>query len=171
MSEYAKIIHLAEGIQIVDDVTAQFGVETLEGTVGPLLRGATGTTQFFDMPPGLFVAEHPHTTESFIYTVRGRWVLCSGGQRHVMQPGSLFWFGPNIPTGYETPFPESAFILIFKSQYEGTLADMVDYLQNSMRPHLIEQAASGQEVFTLAALPVDHPARRFARQVNPANDQ
>ncbi|MBV1734782.1 MAG: hypothetical protein KMY50_03230 [Candidatus Desulforudis sp.] len=33
-----------------------------------------------------------------------------------MRPGSLFWFGAGVPTGYEVPFDEPAFILIFKGQ-------------------------------------------------------
>jgi len=167
MTDYAQIIRLADGIQIVDDVTTQFGVDTLEGRVGPLIQGVKGRTQFFDMPPDLYVAEHPHTTESFIYTVRGRWVLCAAGQRHVMEPGSLFWFGPDTPTGFEVPFAEAAFILIFKSEYTGTPTDFVDYVQTTMQPGLVEKQAAGAEVFSLRALPVEHPARRFARTVHP----
>src|SRR4026209_2750625 len=102
------------GIQIIDDVTAQYGVDTLEGRLRPLIQGVDCRTQFFEFPPGMYTHEHPHPTESIIYTVRGRWVLVTGGQLHVMLPGSLFSFGPDISAGYEVPFAEPAFILIFK---------------------------------------------------------
>ena len=164
MNDYAKISRPVEGIQIIDDVTAQFGVDTLEGRVGPLMQGVGCRAQFFDLPAGLYTYEHPHPTESIIYTVYGQWVLCTGGKRQVMKPRSMFWFGPNITAGYEVPFDEPAFILIFKSERGKDQQAMVDYLQNEMQPHLMQEHAAGQ-AFWMRELPADHPAQIFARSL------
>ena len=162
MISLPTIFEPAAGIKIIDDIIVQPGVETLEGRIGLLIRGAASQTHYIEMPPDLYVAEHPHETESFIYTVRGRWVLCSQAQRHVMEPGSLFWFGADIPTGYEVPFTEPALILIFKGSLFGSSEAFQAYLHNELQPRLLAEQAAGVAVFRLSALPADHPARLFA---------
>jgi quercetin dioxygenase-like cupin family protein len=151
-----------DGIRIIDDIMTMLGVDTLEGRIGPLLNAARGGCHYIDMPAGLYLEEHPHETESLIFTVRGRWVLCSGGTRHVMRPGSLFWFGDNVPTGYEVPFDEDAFILIFKSGERGSDHDtnFVEYLKG-MAARIAQEHKEGTP-FLLTELPDDHPARVFA---------
>ncbi|MEW5985817.1 MAG: cupin domain-containing protein [Chloroflexota bacterium] len=165
--DYAKVLRPVDGIQIVDDILAQFGVETLEGRIGPLLWGVGGHIHFLDMPPGMFVGEHPHSRESFVYTVRGRWVLCSHGYRHLMRPGNLFWFGPGAPTGYEVPFDEPAYIMCFNAKKQESPDTFVDYLRNKFGPQCEAEHQSGIP-FLLDELAADHPARLFAHQVNPA---
>jgi len=161
--------YLAPGIEIVDDITDSkrtAGVDTLEGRIGPLILGEGSQAHFIDMPAGMYVAEHPHSSESLIYTVRGRWVLCSGGRRHLMKPGTLFRFGPNVPTGYEVPFSESAFILIFKGdRLSKSEAEFITYLQG-MAERLEHEHQEGTP-FLLRELPPDHSARVFAAKVNP----
>lgn len=164
--DYAEIHRPAEGIQIIDDVTAQFGVDTLEGRVGPLMRGVGSQAHYIEMPPGLYLHEHPHPKEAIIYTVSGKWVMCAEGKRHLMHPGSLFWFGPDIAAGYEVPFDEPAFILIFKGELLDPPEKFVEYLETKMKPGLERESESG-EPFRLSELPEDHPARVFARSVNP----
>ncbi len=161
-------IRLTDGVRIIDDVTAQPGVDTLEGLIGPLLKGVNSQVHFLDLPPGLYTEEHPHASESLIYTVRGQWVLCSEEKRHLMQPGSVFWFGPDVPTGYEVPFEEPALILAFKERTPGGWGEFVDYLQNKMQPWCIEEHEKGMPFF-LKELAEDHPARVFARAVNPTS--
>jgi hypothetical protein len=157
------------GIQIIEDVTdatKQPGVETLEGRIGPLMKGDKSQAHYIDMPPGLFLAEHLHSTESLIYTVRGNWVLCSGGRRHLMKPGSLFWFKANEPTGWEVPFDEPSFVLIFKGyRDEMSDEDFLKYLRG-LAERLERERANGTP-FHFRDLPPDHPARIFAREVNP----
>lgn len=160
---------LAPGIEIVDDITSRektAGVDTLEGRIGPLLLATGSQAHFIDMPGGMYVEEHPHSSESIIYTVRGQWVLCSKGRRHLMKPGTLFRFTAGTPTGYEVPFDENAFILIFKgdrtTKVEG---EFIDYLKG-MDDRLKKDHAAGTP-FLLRELPADHPARKFAREVNP----
>lgn len=171
MTSYAKILRPVDGIQIIEETTTQFGVATLEGRIGPLLQGVGSQAHYIEMPADLFTPEHSHPTESIIYTIFGNWVLCSGGQRHLMRPGSLFWFGPNISTGYETPFGEPAFLLIFKSSRSGgepeSPDNFVDYLENTLRPRLLAEQANG-EIFRFDDLPDDHPARLFARSHQPS---
>src|SRR5215203_7403689 len=103
-----RVIEDCDGIEIVPDIAAAPGVDTLEGRIGPLLNAERGGAHFIEVPPGAYMDEHAHPTESLIYTVRGQWVLCSGGRRWQMRTGSLFWFGDGIPTGYENPFESSA---------------------------------------------------------------
>jgi pimeloyl-ACP methyl ester carboxylesterase/quercetin dioxygenase-like cupin family protein/protein tyrosine phosphatase (PTP) superfamily phosphohydrolase (DUF442 family) len=162
-------LFLAPGIQIVENITDKArtaGVQTLEGEIGPLLLGEGCQAHFIDMPAGMYCGEHPHSTESLIFTVRGRWVLCSAGRRQVMEPGSLFHFAANTPTGYEVPFDQDAFILIFKGQrLTQKEEDFVDYLKG-MAARLKKEHAAGFP-YLLSDLPGDHPAIRFARQVNP----
>jgi pimeloyl-ACP methyl ester carboxylesterase len=158
----------APGIEIIEDITDKTrtaGIDTLEGRIGLLLLGEDAQAHFIDMPAGLYLAEHPHSTESLIYTVRGRWVLCSQGRRHLMQPGALYRFGSNISTGYEVPFSEDAYILIFKGRRTTEAEkDFVNYLKG-MAERLQREHQAGTP-FLLKELPKGHPARRFAREVN-----
>jgi pimeloyl-ACP methyl ester carboxylesterase/quercetin dioxygenase-like cupin family protein len=163
-----ETIHLAPGVQIIDDIADSeqtAGVDTLEGEIGPLLLGDGCQAHFIDMPAGMYCEEHPHSSESIIYTVRGKWVLCSAGRRHLMQPGTLFRFAPNTPTGYEVPFDENAFILIFKGdRLTESEADFIEYLEG-MADRLEREHEAGVP-YLMTDLSADHPAIEFARQVN-----
>ena len=165
-------IYLAPGIQLIENVadkTKTAGVDTLEGRIGPLLLAQDGQAHFIDMPAGMYCEEHPHSTESIIYTVRGTWVLCSGGRRQVMKPGSLFHFAVNTPTGYEVPFPEDAFILIFKTKRTTAKEDeFITYLKG-LADRLKKEHQAGVP-YLLKDLPADHAAMRFAKQANPKFD-
>lgn len=162
-------IDLAPGIQIVEDITnpgQTAAVETLEGRIGPLLLAEGSQAHFIDMPGGMYCEEHPHSSESVIYTVKGQWVLCSGGRRHLMKPGTLFHFAANTPTGYEVPYAENAFLLIFKGRR--TLEheeEFINYLKG-MAARLEKEHEAGIP-YLLKDLPADHPALEFAREVNP----
>jgi pimeloyl-ACP methyl ester carboxylesterase/quercetin dioxygenase-like cupin family protein len=160
-------VFLAPGIQIVRDITDKnqtTGVPTLEGEIGPLLLGTDSQAHFIDMPAGIYCEEHPHSSESIIYTVRGQWVLCSHGRRHVMKPGTLFHFAPNTPTGYEVPFSENAFILIFKGQrLTANERDFINYLQGMAKR--LEQEHQAGVPYLLNDLPDDHPAKKFAAEL------
>lgn len=154
-----------EGIKVLDDVLDAAkcpGVETLEGRIGPLLMGEELRAHYIEMQGGLYCEEHPHPTESLIFTVRGRWVLCSGQRRHIMNPGTFFWFGPNTPTGYEVPFEEPAFILIFKGGEDGMDDEsFLEYLRG-LKDRLEVQHEQGTP-FKMEELSRDHPARLFAQ--------
>ena len=173
-TDYApERLQLAPGVEIIADITDKTrtpGVATLEGRIGPLLLAESSQAHFIDLPAGSFTAEHPHSSESIIYTVRGRWVLCSQGRRRLMQPGALFRFGARISTGYEVPFSKDALILIFKGE-RSTISeqDFMDYLKG-MGERLNREHKQG-EPFLLKELPKDHPARVFAREVNPMFEQ
>jgi pimeloyl-ACP methyl ester carboxylesterase len=166
-------LHLAPGIEIVADIgdsRKTAAVQTLEGRIGPLILGEGSQAHFIDMQGGMFVAEHPHSSESIIFTVRGRWVLCSSGRRELMQPGSLFRFAKDTPTGYEVPFAEPALILIFKGdRITKEEREFIDYLKG-MAAQLEKEHAAGTP-FLLKELPAEHPARVFARKVNPDFDK
>ena len=164
--QYPAILRPVEGIQIIEGITAQPGVHTLEGKIGPLIRGKGCQSHFIDLPPGLYTEEHPYQTESIIFTVRGRWVLCSQGRRHLMRPGTLFWFGPDVPTGYEVPFDEPAYILIFKGELLRTAQSFLEYLREELAPRLTTERDTGKP-FYLGDLAEDHPARVFARSAYP----
>jgi hypothetical protein len=79
-----------------------------------------------------------------------------------MRAGSLFWFGDNVPTGYENPFAETAYLLIFKTEertpgYDSSMLERV----RGIAAGLEEEHAAGAR-FRFEELPSDHPARVFA---------
>lgn len=127
-----------------------------------MLKGDGSQAHFIEMPGDLYCHEHSHPTESLIFTVRGRWVLCSAGRRQLMRPGSLFWFKAGTPTGYEVPFKEAAFILIFKGDRDDKdEEDFIEYLQGlKLR---LEKSHQDGTPFMLSELSEDHPARIYAR--------
>lgn len=90
----------------------------------------------------------------------------SGGRRHLMRPGTLFHSRANTPTGYEVPFDEPAFLLIFKGERLTRDDDeFIEYLKG-FKERLEKEHRDGTP-FLLRELPPDHPARVFARRVNP----
>jgi pimeloyl-ACP methyl ester carboxylesterase/quercetin dioxygenase-like cupin family protein len=161
-------IQLAPGVEIVTDITdaaKTAGVETLEGRIGPLLLGDGSQAHFIDMPGGMYVEEHPHSSESIIYTVRGQWVLCSKGRRQLMKPGTLFRFAAGAPTGYEVPFAEPAYILIFKGdRVSKDEKEFIDYLKG-MADRLKKEQREGVP-YLLKDLPEGHAGRAFGAKVN-----
>ena len=88
--------------------------------------------------------------------------MCSAGRRQLMQPGSLFWFKAGTPTGYEVPFAEAAFILIFKGDRDDMDDEgFIEYLQG-LKQRLEKSHQEGMP-FKMSELSEDHPARVFAR--------
>ena len=149
-------------IEDINDVAINTGIDTLEGRIGPLLKGESSQAHFIEMPGYLYCQEHPHPTESIIFTVKGNWVLCSSCRRQLMRPGSLFWFKAGTPTGYEVPFPEPAFILIFKGDRdEKDDEGFLEYLCG-LKVRLERDHEEGTP-FKLSELSPEHPARVFAR--------
>ena len=157
--------HIGE-CRVLRQVDAQPGVHTVEGTIVPLLSGASIRSHQIVMHPGQYCYAHPHDTESIIYTTAGRWVFCTivGGaeQRTVINQGDLFHFPGGVPTGFETPFPEGATILILKQGSE-SYEEMAEGI-NETRQVLEDQHTSG-EPFYFRELPEGHPARAYAAQV------
>lgn len=161
---------LASGVTVIDNVENldhMVSVTTHEGIFGPLLFGSKLRAFFIVLKPGQFLAEHPHPTESIIYTVSGKWVLASEGNRRVMKPGTLIHFADNAPTGWEAPFNEDALVLVLKSRtpdenYESTIEGLED-----MAAIVDRQMNEDGVAFWYDQIPVDHPARQYARNVNP----
>lgn len=166
MTQLPDVVQMAEGLLIIDDVLTVPGVNTLEGRVGPLLFGQGCRTHYIDMPAHSYVDEHGHDDEALTYTVRGRWVLCANGRRRLMGPGSLYWFAPGIPTGYEVPFDEPAYLLVFRGVVGESPAEMLAFIEEKLKPRMEQMQAEG-EVFMLRDLPADHPALLYAHEVNP----
>lgn len=162
-------IVVAPGVTVIPDVTDRSsipGVDTLEGRMGPLLLTPRTKAYFMEMVPGFFIHDHPHRSRMLIYTVAGRWVLCSEGGRTVMEPRSLFVFEPNRPTGYEVPFDEKAVILVFEEC--DSQQDPETFMEGlrGLKARLQRRHDDGMPFF-LSELDPDHPARVFARKVNP----
>lgn len=161
-----EVERLADGVEIVQNVADQPGVDTLEGRMGLLLQGEDMQSHYIALYPGLFTDEHAHETESIIMTLRGEWVLCARGERKHMTAGDIFWFGPGVPTGYEVPFDEEALILIFKGQRgDDSPEEFVRYLTEEVNPKL-EAAREEGEPFFFEDLPDDHPAKEFAASID-----
>lgn len=169
-----EYIQHASKVEILTDVKtalqASSNTFTHEGHFGPLLFGENLRAFYIRLEPGMFLAEHPHPTESIVYTVSGRWVLCSEGKRQVMEAGNVFHFGSNAPTGWEAPFPEGAFLFIVKQRAEGLNYETYTKDIRAMAEELEQEMADGG-VFYYNQLEPDHPAIQFARQHNPDFDQ
>ena len=167
MSELAPVglEHIGE-CRVLRDVDAQPGVATVEGTIVPLLSGKHIRSHQIVMHPGQYCYAHPHDTESIIYTTSGRWVFCTivddEEQRTVIDQGDLFHFPGGVPTGFETPFPEGATILILKQGSE-TYDEMAAGLMGTKQK--LDDDHAGGEPFFFHELGEDHPAREYARQV------
>ena len=82
-----------------------------------------------------------------------------------MKPGSIQWFGPGVPTGYEVPFDEPAFILVFRGAVNETPVEMLASIE-AWKPKFVEMQDKG-EVFMMRDLPANHPALLYAHKVNP----
>jgi quercetin dioxygenase-like cupin family protein len=138
------------------------GIATLEGRVGRLLRGEGCSVQFLELPAGLYMFEHAHPWESVVYTVRGRWVLCSGGEREVIEAGTITWFKPGLSKGFEVPFAVPALLLIFRP-----VTDMLDDEEYRMYWEAMAAKMEGMReqgtAFRIDALPEGHPARAYAK--------
>jgi quercetin dioxygenase-like cupin family protein len=174
-TQYApEYIQHATHVEIITDVNAasksQSRTFTHEGYFGPLLFGEDLRAFYIRLEPGMFLAEHPHPTESMVYTISGKWVLCSEGKRQVMEAGSLFHFGSNMPTGWEAPFKEGALLLIFKMISEGDNYESFVKGLRSLADQLDAEMKEGA-VFYFNQLESDHPAILFARQHNPDFDE
>lgn len=155
------------GTEILRDVANQPGLETIEGRLVPLLSADRIKSHIIVMHPGQFAAPHAHPTESIIYTISGRWVSSTTTEdgeelRTVINEGDLFTFGDNVPTGYETPFDETAVILILKGG-SATREEMEEGMR-SAKASLDKESAEG-EPFSFAELESDHPAALFAKEV------
>jgi quercetin dioxygenase-like cupin family protein len=156
-----KIVKLAQ-IPILDSIQDALGVQTLEGRIGPLISGLKGSAHYITMPPNMYCAPHKHSTESIIYTAKGSWVLCSEGQRHLMNEGSIFFMPPDVETGYEVPFDEAATILIVKFEGPNNPDEFLIYLQ-TLKEKLEKKRTDGEQ-FYLSELPESHPARLFMKK-------
>lgn len=167
--EYIQHANNIEIVTNIRDAVESVGVMTHEGIFGPLLYAEKMRSFFIELQPGMFLSEHPHPTESMIYTVSGSWVLCSEGKRQVMEAGSTFHFGSNMPTGWEAPFGEPALLFVVKSTGEGE--SYAPYMQGliDMQGDLDKQRGEGG-VFYFNELEEDHAAIQFARAVNPNFD-
>ncbi len=168
-----EYVQLAKNVEIIPNIEAVVKTPaaqlTHEGIFGPLLFAEQTRSFFIVLKPGMFLAEHPHEVGSIIYTVRGKWVLASEGKRHVMEAGSLFRFGDNMPTGWEAPFGEDAVLLVVKPKGENTSYDIFNRGIKSMQSTVDKDFKSGGQYYFHQLKP-DHPAVTFARSVNPAFD-
>ena len=165
-----EYIQLANHVEVIEDVavaaSSESSVFTHEGYFGPLLFGEELRAFSLKLEPGMFLAEHGHPTESIVYTIQGRWVLCSEGKRQVMQSGSIFHFGSDMPTGWEAPFAEGALILIFKKKKENENYQVFTKGTRALSEELDQMYKKG-DFFYYHQLPADHPAIVFAKEHNP----
>jgi quercetin dioxygenase-like cupin family protein len=174
-TEFApEYIQHATNVEIIEDVKEALqspsAIFTHEGYFGPLLFGEEIRAFYIRLEPGMFLAEHPHPTESLVYTMSGRWVLCSEGKRQVMEAGSVFHFGSNAPTGWEAPFPEGAFLFIVKKMGEGEGYEPYTKDIRNLAEQLDNEKKSGS-IFYYDQLESDHLAILFAREHNPDFDE
>ena len=166
---YVQLATNVEIIPNIEDAVKSHGILTHEGAFGPLLFAEQTRSFFIELKPGMFLAEHPHDVGSIIYTVRGKWVLASEGKRQVMQAGTLFRFGDNMPTGWEAPFNEPALLLVVKPKGENKSYDIFNRGIKAMQSTVDADRKKGMP-FYYNELKPDDPAIAFARSVNPNFD-
>ncbi len=165
MSENKKAdmphVQMLAQIPLVNSIFDVPGTETLEGRVGAIVNGNKGAAHYIEMPPNMYCGAHKHPTESIIYTAKGKWVLCSEGQRHLMEEGSLYFMPPDVETGYEVPFDKPATILIVK--FEGPNDPEAFHTRIQNMKAKLEQRKSEGTPFSFSELSADHPANVFAK--------
>lgn len=168
-----EYVQLATNVEVIPDiekaVASPAALLTHEGLFGPLLFAEQNRAFFIELKPGMFLGEHPHPTGSIIYTVRGKWVLASEGKRQVMEAGSLFRFGDQMPTGWEAPFGEGALLLVVKGKAPNDGYETFNQGIRSMQAAVDKERKEGT-AFYYNALAPNHPAIAFARSVNPDFD-
>ncbi|OYZ13036.1 MAG: hypothetical protein B7Y35_13880 [Sphingomonadales bacterium 28-64-96] len=168
-----EYVQLATNVEVIPNiemaVKSQAAQLTHEGLFGPLLFAEQNRAFFIELKPGMFLAEHPHATGSIIYTVRGKWVLASEGKRQVMEAGSLFRFGDNMPTGWEAPFSEPALLLVVKGK-QGREDYTTFYSGIKSMQATVDTDMKKGGVYYFNQLKGEHPALTFARSVNPNFD-
>jgi quercetin dioxygenase-like cupin family protein len=113
--------------------------------------------QYLEMPPRLIMPEHPHPWESIVYTIRGHWVLCAGGNRSTMQPGSILWLRRGVSSAFEVPYPEPALILVFKPVQDEPDDAGFRYCRERVG-RKVDKRSEDRQKFDLGFLPPDHPA-------------
>ena len=168
-----EFIQLAKNVEVIpniEDALKTVGVLTHEGVFGPLLYADQMRSFFIELKPGMFLSEHPHPKGSLVYTVRGKWVLASEHKRQVMEAGSLFHFGDNMPTGWEAPFAGGALLLVVKAKQKGDAYEPFVKGIKKMKVTLDKERVKGN-TFYFNELKADHPAIIFARSVNPHFDE
>ena len=165
-------IQLATNVTIVPNIldpAKRVGVLTHEGNFGPLLYAEKMRAFYIDLKAGMYLEEHPHDSESLIYTISGKWVLVSEGKRQVMETGSVFHFGSNMPTGWEAPFAGGALLYVVKSKKpDDNYKKFINGI-TKMQADVDKQRKEGVP-FYFNALRPDHPAVVFAKSVNPDFD-
>lgn len=168
-----EYVQLATNVEAIPDiekaVASPAALLTHEGLFGPLLFAENNRAFFIELKPDMFLGEHPHPTGSIVYTVRGKWVLASEGKRQVMEAGSLFRFGDQMPTGWEAPFSEGALLLIVKGKAPDDGYQTFNAGIKSMQAAVDKERKAG-DPFYFNALAPNHPAIIFARSVNPDFD-
>lgn len=167
-TEYSpeKVI-MGPGSEVMIDVTDDnrtVGLGSAEGRSGFLVATENSQAQFLEMSPGLFSEEHGHSYGYIIYTVKGRWVLCSNKKRCVMNPGSIHVCRTNVSMGMEVPFEEGALVLFFLNGGIEVQSRYEEYMKGVSGGTIEHQMT---RMVHLNDLPDHHPARLFADKVNP----
>lgn len=154
----------SEAVLDVLDEDRTVSLPSAEGRSGFLVATEKAQAQFLRMSPGLYSEEHAHSYGFIIYTVEGRWVLCSDQKRCLMNPGSIYACSSNTPMGMEVPFAEGALVIFFLeggTEVEHRYEEYAKAVSEGTKEH------NGSKMIDIRCLPTSHPARAFAMSVNP----
>lgn len=157
---------LGEGIEVILDVRDDrriAGLMTGEGRSGFLTAMEHYQVQYLVMSPWLYSAEHVHDHGFMIFTVQGRWVLCSKGERCLMRAGSICSVPAGSSTGMELPFPESARLLFILEGGKDVQRRYEDFLRRVMEGKVVYEPSG---MVSILGLPDTHPARIFAARIS-----
>ena len=156
------------GIKVVDnadDPVAHPGVNTTMGRAGYLLAGNFADVEYLELLPDTYIPEYPHEAECILYTVKGKWVLCSERRRRIVEPGTLCRVEAGTDVGYEVPFDGPSFVLIFRASEAACDEDrFVDYLAGLA--FKLKARQYDKNTCRISDLPEEHPAKVFARSLD-----
>jgi quercetin dioxygenase-like cupin family protein len=156
---------LSKGLEIMSnagDDTRLVTISSEEGMSGFLVATDHLQAQFLIMNPDLYSEEHAHDYGYIIYTMEGRWVLCSQGKRCLMAPGSVCGISAGVSTGMEAPFEEPVRLLFLLTGGVDVQRRYEEYMRINCEGRV---SVHRDGMRRISDLPASHPARVFARSL------
>ncbi len=156
---------LSKGLEIMLDAGDDKRLVTIsseEGLSGFLVATDRLQAQFLVMSPGLYSEEHVHDYGFIIYTMEGRWVLCSQGRRCLMEPGSVCGISAGVSTRMEAPFEYPARLLFLLTGGVEVQRKYEEYMRKMGEGPASKRRDKMEQISDLSP---SHPARVFARSL------
>lgn len=116
-------------IQKIDDAE---GLETPEGVMKPLIYGERLACMHLEIPAGLEVSPHAHSTEGLLYCLSGELVVESGGETVTIGSETAMLVPPNTVVGIKNLQDAQVNAILISSPPS---VKSVEELKNLLRHH------------------------------------